>query len=205
MRGARIYGLRCNLCGAEFSRVASQLARVSHSFCSRQCFDHRIGWATPARSVHSFSRRYIEEPNSGCFLWLGQVNRSKPNYAQAVASYNGTVMAAAKVSWMLHHGPVPDGMCVCHRCDNPMCVNPDHLFLGTRRDNTQDMIRKGRQRSPFDTRRGEAHPRAKLNDDLVKKIRAAAGQPAMQISRDLGVSVHNVRSVLQFKVWRHVS
>jgi hypothetical protein len=204
----RVYGLRCEQCGAEFSRVPSQLALGMRLFCSLKCCGQsksgipRKGGGLVARP---FVQNYIEEPNSGCFLWLGFVNEAKPNYPQAMAVHNGRPIPAARRSWLLHHGPIGDGLCVCHTCDNPMCVNPDHLFLGTRRDNTQDMIRKGRQRAPGDTPRGEAHPRAKLNEDLVRKIRALAGRSAPQIAEDLGISVHNVRNVLRRTVWEHVS
>lgn len=82
------------------------------------------------------------------------------------------------VSWELHHGPIPDGLCVLHRCDTPACVNPGHLFVGTKGDNNRDMGAKGRhrlQRAPG-MYRGEANPRSKLTDaqrdEIVARYRA---------------------------------
>lgn len=76
-----------------------------------------------------------------CWYWIAG-SRGKTGYG-AFKIENDTV-DAHRVSWMIHFGPIPDGLCVCHKCDNRRCVRPDHLFLGTKKDNNQDMFRKGR-------------------------------------------------------------
>lgn len=96
-----------------------------------------------------FARKWIGEPNSGCWLWLGSIDRK--GYGQIrvpLADGGNQLRVATHVSVELHGGTVPPGMCVLHRCDVPGCVNPDHLFVGTFKDNTQDMIRKGRNSPP---------------------------------------------------------
>jgi hypothetical protein len=77
----------------------------------------------------------------GCWEWQAYCN--KDGYGQV--GYQGTVTGAHRVSWILENGPIPDGLCVLHKCDNPSCVRPDHLFLGTRVDNSDDKVAKGRQ------------------------------------------------------------
>lgn len=104
---------------------------------------------------------------------------------------------AHRIAWRLLHGPIPDRKHVCHRCDNPACCNPGHLFLGTNADNMRDRDSKGRQA------RGTRHPRAKLTDDLVRAIRAD-GRGSKALSKALGVSRTVIRNVLLGLRWRHV-
>lgn len=89
-------------------------------------------------------RRSIPEPNSGCWIWEGPAWSGRGGRFYGCASFQGRDRLAHRVSFEAFKGPITDGLFVCHRCDNTLCVNPDHLFLGTNRDNMQDMVRKGR-------------------------------------------------------------
>ena len=80
--------------------------------------------------------------SNGCWLWQGHCE-SKAGYGQV--SYNGKSVPAHRMFYAELVGPIPQGICVLHKCDVPQCVNPEHLFLGTQKDNTQDMISKGRK------------------------------------------------------------
>jgi len=82
-----------------------------------------------------FEKNVIKQ--KGCWSWNG--NKGK-TYKSII--YNGKAIKAHRASWMLYKGSIPDGMCVCHKCDNPICTNPDHLFLGTQQDNLNDMRKK---------------------------------------------------------------
>lgn len=101
----------------------------------------RPDWLT--RTVEErFNEKWMPEPNSVCWLWTATAN------TQGYGGFmlNGKREHAQRVAWFLKHGQMPPlGIDVCHRCDTPSCVNPDHLFLGTRRDNMRDAIAKGRK------------------------------------------------------------
>jgi hypothetical protein len=81
------------------------------------------------------------EKTEGCWIWTGSLF-SGSQYGQV--KQNGKTKQVHRVSWELHFGPIPESMCVCHKCDNPPCVRPDHFFLGTNYDNTMDSVIKGR-------------------------------------------------------------
>jgi hypothetical protein len=113
-----------------------------------------VNIATLKIRIERFS---IPEPNSGCWLWTG----SPVGIGYGRIRANGRHWLAHRASWRVHRGRIPRGRCVLHRCDTPACVNPDHLFLGSLKDNAQDALRKGR--NFFATTR--ACPRGHLYDE----------------------------------------
>ncbi len=95
--------------------------------------------------IDSFKRRVSKRKTKrGCILWKGAIN--KQGYGQTVLWLNNERIAAHRLSYIINRGEFNRKLNVCHKCDNPSCVNPDHLFLGTAKDNVQDMIKKGRRR-----------------------------------------------------------
>lgn len=101
------------------------------------------------------------------------------------------------------HGPIPDGLFCCHRCDNPKCCRPEHLFLGTHRENMDDMDSKGRRRAP----KGVQHPRAKVSDDDVLLMRQMYSEGVMivDIAKRFPVVPCTVSAIVNHKTWRHLS
>lgn len=120
-----------------------------------------------------------------------------------VATYRyGKEQLAHRVSWIFTNGEIPKGKCILHHCDNPMCIRPDHLFLGTRTDNNLDKLNKGRQWRPI----GVKNPASKLNERIVLRIRSL--RKKMLFEREIAEIVGSTRSavskVLQGESWRHV-
>lgn len=140
-----------------------------------------------------------------CWNWTGQID---PRYHYGRFWKTGDYFATGerrrtqvhRFSWELHNGPVPDGMMVCHTCDNRRCVRPDHLFLGTGRENTADRHAKGR------SAKGERTGLAVLNEVSVQNIRYRHGNGSTiaQLARDFKVGETTVRSIVQGRTWRHV-
>lgn len=90
--------------------------------------------------------RSIPEPNSGCFIWLGAARGEGYGVVRLGSNLDGTrrLEGASRLMWKIVNGPIPEGKIICHRCDNPFCINLDHLFVGTFADNSQDCVKKGR-------------------------------------------------------------
>lgn len=142
----------------------------------------------------------IPEPNSGCWLWLGAVRDG----GYGGIKINRRVVRAHRVALEVFTGtPVPDNLCVCHRCDVPACINPDHLFVGTASDNMRDMWSKGRGILRPEFKPGVKNGNARLTDDVVLAIRAAHGT-LRQISDRFGVPSSTIYNVRSRRHWRHV-
>lgn len=159
-----------------------------------------------------FNAKWIPEPYSGCWLWTGSVKSSTipGTLVYGEIHYMKKLMLAHRASWLLHKGEIPNGLDVLHHCDTPLCVNPDHLWLGTQKDNVDDMIKKGRKFIA----RGERAGSAKLTEDEVRQIRSLyrPGKAPFkndfgiyELARQFGVSSSCVWSIIKGHWWRHVS
>lgn len=156
----------------------------------------------------------------GCWEWTGsvfkRVSSEKSHYGQFKITRSGGViknMRANRASYILHYGEIPDGMTVCHHCDNPCCVRPDHLFLGTHKDNSHDRIRKGRgllkgyKHKPEHIRRGSATGMARLTEDAVLRIReiySTGTKTKVSLAKEFGVSDQTIGFIICGRTWTHV-
>jgi len=139
------------------------------------------------------------EPDE-CWPWVGCVNPR----GYGVVWCGDKTRLAHRVAWFLEHGAWPTD-CVCHRCDNPPCCNPTHLFAGSRAENLADMRAKGRA-APMPRLLGEKNPTTPLTATDVLAIRAAsaAGEPYAWIAQRYQVSGNAVRNICLRKTWKHV-
>lgn len=143
-----------------------------------------------------FVRGYKVNQHSGCWEWQNYCQRN--GYGQI--KYKNKKMLAHRLSWELHHGKIPVGLCVLHECDNPSCVNPHHLKLGTHDDNAKDMIARNRQARVV----GEKNGRSKLSEQQVIKIRSDTRILSV-IAKEYGLSISTVSYIKARTLWPHVA
>lgn len=151
-----------------------------------------------ARQIRRFWS-FVEKTDD-CWLWVGAL---KPTgYGLRSFSRDGRhfTWLVHRLAYELEVGPIPDGMCVCHTCDVPNCVNPEHLWLGSHDDNMSDRQGKSRQTH------GEGHPQAKLCDEIVRsiRIRRKNGESAHSLASEFGISPGVIYDIHEGKTWKHV-
>ena len=129
--------------------------------------------------------KYVnKDTESGCWEWIGAIERN--GYGRF--KLNGKMILAHRLSYELHKGPIPSGMCCLHSCDNRRCVKPDHLSIGTHKENIQDKIDKNRQA------KGSMHGKSKLNEDqvLLIKKRISSGERNIDIAKEYDVCIDSI-------------
>lgn len=165
----------------------------------------------PAGHLGTPEQRYWRKVNKTASCWLWTASTDSHGYGQFMFE-PGKLSRASRIAWQLTRGDIPAGLMVLHRCDVPLCVNPEHLFLGTAQDNAQDMHMKGRAVSglklcPSKAARGEASGTSKLTEQQVREIRARYvpnGVGSKRLAAEFGVSPDLIRRVVRRKLWRHV-
>jgi hypothetical protein len=146
-----------------------------------------------------FFRRVVK--TSPCWIWDGGVGGDGYGVIRKGADKEGCILAH-RASWILHFGPIPDGLCVLHGCipgpDNKLCVRPEHLHLGTDTENRHEAVVKKQ------FCQGERHPRAFLSWDQVREIRRLSlqGMSNYAIARQMNMSPNGVHGIVHFRTWK---
>lgn len=156
----------------------------------------------PVRSIKDRLLAKARITEGGCWEFTGFC---LPNGYGRIGGKGGSKLAH-RVSYEVHVGKIPEGMHVCHHCDNPPCVNPKHLFAGTRSDNTQDMVRKGRGHkiTASPKTRNMAHWKAKLTPDQVQQIRSRTAEPRKTLAAEFGTSARYISAIICGTKRKHV-
>lgn len=139
------------------------------------------------------------DADTGCWNWQG----TKNNKGYGKLWVDGKKQYAHRTSYRLHKSAIPVGLNICHRCDNPACINPDHLFVGTQAENLADRNAKGRQR--IGERKGTNNGNAKLTERDVISIRASTGMKLRELAAKYGVTPTQISFIRRGKTWGHLS
>jgi hypothetical protein len=185
----------CVTCGITFFVCPWRLKKGAN-YCSRKC----RGKAERVGPAEERFKEFIGETNErGCIVWSGY--KSHDGYGRFYMGNNITV-AAHRFSYEINCGPIPDNLQVLHKCDNPPCVNPEHLFLGTPNDNAKDRAKKGRQQRHH----GESNPNSKVSVEDVKEIRKMhkQGYTSKQIAELFPIASSSIRRIYSRKDWKHI-
>lgn len=155
-----------------------------------------------ARAIRIFNETEWWSSPKGCKIWPKSTDTGGYGIIvlREIRERRNRHFGCHRLAWEMTHGPIPEGMFICHKCDTRRCCNPDHMFIGTERDNWNDMREK--RRNP----RGERHPHAKLSESQVAEIKwkLAQGQTRASIGQEYGVAEGTIGNIKQGNNWKHV-
>lgn len=197
----------CQYCQKFFHVTPSVLRQGGGRCCSLPCRDALN--TLNAQPIESRMEQYIDRTSSpnGCWIWTGARDsagygtvflRMKQNDSKK--SRKKDQDRAHRLMWIRNFGPIPEGIFVCHRCDNPPCCNPEHLFLGSPADNNLDSVIKGRKP------KGERSWNARLTGSQVREIRMLRqkGHPLHFLAKQFGVKRTTISSIVHRRTWKHI-
>jgi hypothetical protein len=150
--------------------------------------------------LYDFHRHVVIRPRTRCWIWTGCDVRGYGHI-----TFKKKIYQAHRLSYLQHNGPIADGAVVMHSCDNPRCVNPEHLEAGTQRKNILDCHRRGRAAFNLPKRQsGEENPASKLTDQQVREIRASTDRQ-VDVAKRYGVSQTLISKIKRREAWLHLS
>lgn len=201
----------CEHCGRDFRKMPYEPDR----YCSQRCAYKAMTRPVEERfwpKVDLNGPVPAHRPELGpCWVWTAA--RGPRGYGQlSIGPPTNRPVVAHRISWQIHNGPIPEGMDICHHCDFPPCVRPDHLFAGTPFDNMRDCAAKGRGAKPSELRRersskGEQRWSARLKeaDVLSIRVRFGAGEAtAKELAAEYSVVPAHISAIIKRRFWKHL-
>ncbi len=205
-RNSSFVACTCKVCSVEFHVSPERFHRGTGRFCSLECVRQFTGYVGKVKTYKKKSFEYLfrkhvgDKDENGCMLWTG--GTTPGGYGVMMTrTPNRKGLPAHRVAWQFAYGEIPEGMQVCHHCDRPACVNPEHLFLGTTQDNTADRDFKGRQA------RGVKHGRAKLTEEDVRTIRnryVLEDITYKKLGAEYGIDATVIGCIVRREKWKHL-
>lgn len=187
----------CSVFGCDNKHVATGLCNKHYRRKKRGSSLTELSWCelSPRERLEKFTKI---NPDTECWIWAGSKN--KKGYGQI--HFEGKTRIAHRVSYEINIGGIPKNILVCHSCDNPSCINPSHLFLGTNLDNSNDKFSKGRGRALI----GQENGNSKLSTDEVIKIKSMLknNESSYSIARKFNVKGETVLSIKNKLTWSHI-
>jgi hypothetical protein len=184
-------------CGAKTKATGTHLRKGDVTSCgcaaSRKTMGARIREKWLNLKAEDYLAANSAKQGSGCIFWTGAIG----SRGYGVSCLHGEIVAAHRLAYETFVGEIPDGMFVCHHCDTPHCINPEHLFLGTHNDNMQDKVRKSRHSH------GEVHGMAKLTEEQARFVLQSA-EPGRVLAMMFGVTADHIAMIRKGRAWRHL-
>jgi len=200
--------VKCNVCLKDFELKKSSDRNTKH--CSMECrrkgkyhkLKNEIEFLTEEEKFDKKKKEFYKkviENGDNCWGWKGNVDAK--GYARLCLSSKFGDLKAYRFSWIMHNGPIPEGLLIRHICNNPICTNIKHLSLGTYKDNCNDKVKAGTQL------RGEKNPSSKLKDSDVRtiKLKLKKGIKAKALSKEYHVSIQAIYDIKNNKQWKHIT
>ena len=187
---------RCD-CGRHHSTTTNHLRGGSTRSCGCDSSRSKVGERSASRAAAADPKEYLAQRSkkvaSGCIEWLA----AKTSRGYGAAHFHGRYVIAHRLSYVAHVGPIPALGVVCHSCDNPLCINPEHLWIGSQQDNMNDKVEKCRHSH------GAKHGRAKLSEQQAREILTSADSSA-SIAAKFGVTAEHVQVIRNGVAWKHL-
>jgi hypothetical protein len=181
--------LVCAICNKTFNPAYGMENKATT--CSKECRAKYVAIKKTIPIEEAFDNRVVK--TNGCWIWIGAINSKGYGVFRKERAH--------RISYRLNVSEIKPSDVVCHKCDNPRCVNPNHLFVGTQADNVHDMDSKNRRKTK--TMHGIEHPKAKLTDDDIREIRSSK-LSRKELEIKFNVSKTLIARILRKEVWKHV-
>jgi transposase len=187
----------CRTCGVILKRK-NRTKNTTYKYCSAECYKKRKKLSLNEQ----YEKHVIKREGDKCWGWKGCTNE----FGYGLMRHERKCMRAHRVSWEIHKGKIPNKLHVLHYCNNPICSNPNHLFVGTDQDNVDYCKASGRKWSNPNPNKGEKHHNSKITDEKAKKVKLflKQGNSPRDVATMLNVKIHTVYSIKYNVSWKHV-